>query len=422
MKRHLLLAALWSSIAGAGDQVSLVFERVPLMELARIAYSEIEKAPFILSPAALESSEVVSLSLRGVDRKRAVSEVDALIEGAGLVVARRNGVVWVGKAKSDEESEFLYRPRYRSATYLADLLAPLFKPGAFGQQRNIQSGLTQMPIQAMKSPAGKNQAIPAQGPPVDSGTSAYSLIDKSPDVLLFKGTEREQARLKSILSTLDVPTPELLVKAVVFEVSTENREQSALSLALTLAGGKLGLTLGKAVAGEFSAVFRSTGGIEVVASALSSDRRFRVVSSPTLRVRSGSTARLTVGAETPVLAEAQMDRNGNPVQSVEYRPSGVILDLKPNVREDVADLQINQQISNFIPTTTGVNGSPTLIKRELSTSVGISSEDILVLGGLDEEKSNEGGSWLSFLPRLFGASVSERGRSEVLLIMQAQRI
>lgn len=412
-----LLFACLPAFAGQPDRVSLVFERVALVELARIAFGELERVPFVVSTDALAARDVVTVDLRNVDRAQAIAEVSGLLEGAGFVAQKRNGVVWIGKPRADDETELVYRPRHRSATYLTDLLAPLFKPGSFGQQRSLQSAHTVLPVAQTRGMA------PIHQPPLptDSGTSVFSMIDKAPDVVLFKGTAKDQQRLAGILAQLDAPTPELLVKAVVFEVSTEDKEQSALALALSIAGGKLGISVGKVAAGDYSVVFKGPN-LDLVASALSSDRRFRVVSSPTLRVRSGSNAKLTVGAETPVLGQAQIDRNGNPIQSVEYRPSGVILDLKPNVREEVAELQISQQISNFIPTTTGVSGSPTLIKRELSTSVGVGSNEILVLGGLDEEKSSEDRTGLWFLPRFLGASGSEKARSEVLLILQAQRI
>lgn len=122
------------------------------------------------------------------------------------------------------------------------------------------------------------------------------------------------------------------------------------------------------------------------------------------------------------MKQAQMDKNGNPVQSIDYRPAGVILDLKPQIREDVAELAISQQISNFIPTTMGVNASPTLIKRELSTSVGIKPDEILFLGGLDENKTTDETSCASFLPTWLRSTLASQSRTEVLLILQAQRI
>lgn len=104
-----------------------------------------------------------------------------------------------------------------------------------------------------------------------------------------------------------------------------------------------------------------------------------------------------MGADVPVLGAVQLDKNGNPVQSAEYKPSGVILDLTPQIRGQEIEQQINQQLSSFIATTTGVNNSPTLTKREILTNVGASDGDVIVLGGLDEKRSSKDSSGLPFL-------------------------
>lgn len=406
----------------ADDRVSLFLDDVRLPDLVKLVYGEVVRAPFVMTADALKADARVSLSLRDADKTAVVHHLESLLQGAGYMATKRAGVVWVDARpeQKEEEGEFVYRPRNRSVSYLLDLLAPFFKPGAFAQQRALAN-----PQQSAVSPAGVGvqAAKPQQQPQQvkDTGTSVYSMMDKAPDVLVFRGADKDRARLVSLLDQLDTATPELLVKAVVYEVTTDGTQKSALSLAFDLLGSKLGVKLGQAVPGDFSAVFKNAS-IEVVFDALNSDRRFKTVSSPTLRVQSGASARIVVGNETPVLGNAQIDRNGNPVQSVEYRPSGVILDLKPQVREGVADLQISQQISDFIATTTGVNGSPTLLKRELSTQVGIRPDDVLVIGGLDQDSSTQEGAGLPFLPDWLSSSSRKTNKSEVLMILQAQRI
>lgn len=63
-------------------------------------------------------------------------------------------------------------------------------------------------------------------PPVDTGTSAYS--------------QQDMKRVEDLLLQLDTATPELLVKSVVYEVTTENGVKSALSLAMSIMKGKIG--------------------------------------------------------------------------------------------------------------------------------------------------------------------------------------
>lgn len=425
MKRLLFSLALVASSALA-EPVSLVFDQVSVIDLARVALGEIAKEQVLFTHEALSVTDTVTLSLKGVDKVKAIRQVEQLLKASGLEADRVDGVTWVKKAKP-EEGEFFYRPRNRAVSYLVDMLSPLFKQGAF----TLQRGLNSQPILNQYAPQGVGvQATPAaiqgqgavQSPaPVDSGTSAYSMLDKNPDAFMFKGSQRDIERLKALLDQVDSPTPELLVRAVVFEVSTSESEQSALGLAASILGGKLGLSVGKASAGDYSAVFNGSS-LQLVYDALSKDSRFKVVSAPTLRVRSGASARLTVGNQTPVLGAVQYDANGRAVQSVEYKPSGVILDIKPQIREETADLQINQQISSFIATTTGVNSSPTLVTREVSTSVGVKSGELLFLGGLDQNEASQDSKGLSFLPGWMKARGESKAKTEVLLVLQATRI
>ncbi len=104
------------------------------------------------------------------------------------------------------------------------------------------------------------------------------------------------------------------------------------------------------------------------------------------------------------------------------RWSGVIFTITPQVRQAVVDLTIDQQLSDFVQTTTGVNGSPTLTKRQLTTNVQMRNAEVLILDGLTEEKTSETQTGLSFLPSIFRSRVTESSKSEILLVIQMMRM
>ena len=159
-----------------------------------------------------------------------------------------------------------------------------------------------------------------------------------------------------------------------------------------------------------------------VLSLLNSDNRFKQVTSPTLRLTSGASGRFSFGDDVPTLGAVTTPLNGQPVQSIEYRQSGVILDLLPKVRETGIDLKINQQVSNFKQTQTGVNGSPTLSKRSIETSVSLKDGEIVVLGGMNQTSDTNTSQGLSFMPRLLDSTSGDSSKVELLLLLQVQRI
>lgn len=141
-----------------------------------------------------------------------------------------------------------------------------------------------------------------------------------------------------------------------------------------------------------------------------------------MRVKSGASARFVAGSEVPVLGAITYQSTGQAVQNVEYKSSGVILDLKPQVSEDSTDLTIFQQISSFVPTTTGVNQSPTLLKRELQTQVSVKADEMIVLGGLEESQGTQSEQGLSFLPKFFRTFGDDQTKTEIMVVLHAQKI
>ncbi|TRW99933.1 type II secretion system protein GspD [Candidatus Methylobacter oryzae] len=315
-----------------------------------------------------------------------------------------------------EKSAFIYRPKFRDGSYLADLLSPLFK-GAFTASRGVRAPDTESRQDAAMVPPG----------------SAAAMVDRKADTLVFFGTDAEIETLKKLLAEVDVSIGEVLVRGVLFEVATGNNQGTGIQLAASLLNGALMAGFGGPIvpvasmaANQFLQYKGSPANgvsVDAVMSALSTDTRFKVVSSPSLRVLSGSTAHITIGQDVPILGALSFPQGaGQAVQSVQYRSAGVLFDLTPSVRESVIDLKINQQVSSFVQTNTGVNNSPTLTKREISTLVSTNDGDVIVLGGLNETKTTNTQSGLSFIPDWIFSDTTSQSESEIILILQITRV
>lgn len=155
---------------------------------------------------------------------------------------------------------------------------------------------------------------------------------------------------------------------------------------------------------------------------LAQDKRFKLVSSPNVRTRSGSSARISVGADVPTLGAANTTSAGGVVQSVQYQKTGVILELKPNVYRDVTELQLRQTLSEAASTDTGVNNSPTLLNREVSTTVTMKDGDAVILGGLSSTRTTDNERGQSWLPKFLRASTKEKASTELVVFLQLSRV
>ena len=278
------------------------------------------------------------------------------------------------------------------------------------------------PPVAAQSPAARPGAIGGPSQQVERGSVSDigGVQDVHQDSFIFRGTVADILRLEKLLEEVDTPIGEVLVKAVVYEVRHARADASAVTIAASVLSGKLGVQLGGVVLPN--AVTIAVAGIQTVISALSTDNRFKVVSAPSVRVQSGKSARFTVGNETPILGAVTFNPNGQAIQSVEYRPSGVIFDLRPQVRDQVIDLQVFQQMSSFQATTTGVNNSPTLLKRELTTQLAARPGETILIGGLEDSRTSGDESQLPFLPHWLGSRGDQSERTEVLLVLDVRRL
>ncbi|KZX55540.1 type II secretion system protein GspD [Vibrio sp. HI00D65] len=132
-------------------------------------------------------------------------------------------------------------------------------------------------------------------------------------------------------------------------------------------------------------------------SAVATDSNSNILSSPSITVMDNGEASFIVGEEVPVLTGSSAgSNNDNPFQTVERKEVGIKLKVVPQINEgDSVQLQIEQEVSNVL----GANGAVDVrfAKRQLNTSVIVQDGQMLVLGGLIDERALESESKVPLL-------------------------
>lgn len=383
------------------------FRAVNVSQAVQLIYGEALQDAFVIDPEVVSDQRMVSFRYTAANGELRAF-VKGFLDSLGYEVTRRGATDYIAKKKNREIVEppsevFVYRPKHRDGTYLVDLVTPFIK-GQFSAKRGVRSA------------AGQGVTV-RDAPP----GSASAVMDRESDVLVYRGTVDEIKVLAALLPQVDIPVGGVVVKGVLYEVQTGQSDGSAFSLALNLLGSRVGVSVGTQQAGANS-ISLGNHSIEAVLSILSSDSRFSVKSTPTLMVKSGENGRFQSGDDVPVFGSVSYaGSNGTPVRSVEYRSTGVIFDLTPTVRAESIDLTVLQQVSNVVATRTGVNDTPTFNKREVKTSLSMRDGEIVVIGGLTEEKEASSGSGLPFIPAFLHSKSSDKTRTEILLLLQVSK-
>jgi general secretion pathway protein D len=118
------------------------------------------------------------------------------------------------------------------------------------------------------------------------------------------------------------------------------------------------------------------------------------LSSPSLVVVDNKKATLQVGDQVPIVTQQArgVDAAGAPiVNAVELKDTGVILNVTPRVNDSGrVILDVEQEVSSVVRTTTSGIDSPTIRQRKIKTSVVINDGEALALGGLIQERETNG--------------------------------
>lgn len=383
MKKLIFISLLLfhvSSFAANKEKAHLLFKEVPLSELATLIYTQVFESDFILSSEVTKDQRLLTLSVQ-VDVDKFKQVWLSFLENEGYTIQKKNGVDFIiKKEKQPEEKKaaWVYYPKYRSPEYIKTVLSPFYKDLTISN---------------------------------DKTALLYAEIEPS-----------RHESLNKTVAMLDVSISQVQVRVAVYAFQNDEREASAINVAASILSDSFNLKAD--VGSQNVGIQRLTFGIknfDAVISGLSADSRFKVISRPTVIVKDAGTAKFISGDETPVLSKVDIDKNGNPVQSVEYKPSGIILNVSPKIQGELIELDINQQISSFSKTQTGVNATPTLIKREATTQMIVKSGDVSMLAGLIDSKQNSEENRLPFLGWKLGQS-NDKSESEVLILVEAIKL
>ena len=250
--------------------------------------------------------------------------------------------------------------------------------------------------------------------------------------LLVLATPAEFSVIEAALTRLDTPSRQVLIEASLAEVTLTDEIKYGVQWSYN---GKHGpITLSDATSAAtaqssagLSFLFTGSTSISAVLSALESITSVRVISSPKLVTLNNHEADLQVGDEVPVITQSAVSTttvDAPVVNSVQMQSTGVILSVTPRVNKNgLVQLDISQEVSNSVPTTTSGIDSPTIQQRKLSTTVEVKNGDTIALGGLitdNKSSSKSGVPYLSKIPLiggLFRDTDNSTSRNELILLI-----
>ena len=242
--------------------------------------------------------------------------------------------------------------------------------------------------------------------------------DPATNSLIITADSDIQKNLEKVIRRLDVRRAQVLVEAIIAEVSSGLSKNLGLQLVTGgTVGGSKGAAAGLIGASNFSTagpsilsglanpagLLGSNGGVlgfavgnnkkpmfGVLLNALAGDAATNILSTPTLIAMDNQEAEIVVGKNVPFVTGAYTGTGGsttpsNPFQTIDRKDIGLTLKIKPQINDGTSiRLDIEQESSSLEEGTQSSEDKITK-KRSIKTSVMVEDDQILVLGGLTED-------------------------------------
>lgn len=323
---------------------------------------------------------------------------------------------------------------------------------------------------ARRPTTSQTAADAAPAPPPTTG-AARANIARYPgtNAIVIAADPDTQRMLAEVIRQLDVRRQQVLVEAIVVEVSDDAARRLGVQFALAGVNGSavpfastgysnaqpnLGAILG-AAAGEKNlpqdspllAQLRATAAQSLlgtnglilggggqsgdvlfgfVINAVKSDGQSNLLSTPSVMTLDNQPATILVGQEVPVTTgEVLGDSNTNPFRTTARQNVGVQLEVTPQVNAGgTITLALRQEVSSIAGGLTTTVGDLVLDKREIETTVNVDDGQIVVLGGLldqNDRDTSERTPVLGDVPvlgNLFKATSRRRTRTNLMVFIR----
>jgi general secretion pathway protein D len=164
----------------------------------------------------------------------------------------------------------------------------------------------------------------------------------------------------------------------------------------------------------------------VTLHALAAQQRLNSVSTPHVIAADNREAHILIGKEIPILTSTQQSTlaTANIVQSIQYRDTGKILTILPQVNSaGLVNMEIRQEVSDVDQQEFGATQSPSFISREAETTVVVQNGESVLLGGIIDDQlrhTRSGVPYLMDLPvlgRLFRVESDAVLRTELIILI-----
>lgn len=285
-----------------------------------------------------------------------------------------------------------------------------------------------------------------------SGNGISITADEQTNSLVVTADQGILQQLDEVIAKLDIRRAQVLVEAIIVEVQDGKGLNLGVQWANKNVGAqqftKTGLPIFNAAQGisEFKAqggitsdnpaydLFKNYNGLAagffngdwgVLLTALNTDNKNDILSTPSIVTLDNKEAAFNVGQDVPVLSGSQTTSGDNIYSTVERKTVGTKLKVTPQINEgDSVLMEIEQEVSSVDTSATSSSLGPTFNTRTIQNAVLVKSGETVVLGGLMDDASKQEVSKvpllgdIPLLGQLFRYTSNEKSKRNLMVFIR----
>lgn len=344
----------------------------------------------------------------------------------------------------DGQQLFVYHVQNGNAEHLAEMLTQIFSGKGGGNKKSSASALPSSLAPGLEAAAvggdANNAASSAaalktmlgstSGVSIDPDADVKIVADKTNNSLMILSSESMYKQIQEALKRIDIMPMQVQVEASIMEITLSDEMSNGIQWYLTQNGntfGELGVGAfgANATPGGFSFTLAGgSSGIKGFLHALAKDSKVKVISSPSVLVLDNQTAEIRVGDQQPIkTGSVSTDGTISNIQSIQYKDTGVSLNVTPHVNSNgLVKMDVQQDITD-VGEIDSATGQRTFLKRNIKSNIAVQSGETIVLGGLIRDNQTQGNSGVPVLKNLpvigsaFNGSSKSGKRTELLVLI-----
>ncbi len=279
------------------------------------------------------------------------------------------------------------------------------------------------------------------------------LPDERTNSLLVFANKTDMAMITNIIGKLDIVLQQVLIEAIIMEVSTDSgnsfgvsyRQKPKNSGKFTGVGGVnngqgflpnfpnvtgTDAAAGSSLPSGFSYFGEFAGNMDVALQAIADDSTINILQRPRIQTSHAVPASFFVGETVPTITGSTYGDFGSSFggsrNSYQQLRVGVQLDVIPLINpEGLVVMDIIQKIDQLgPPVKIDGNDVPTTTSREATATIAIKDRDTIILGGFiksDKQGNKSGVPYLKDIPLLgglFRSSANRRRQTEMIVLLR----